>query len=489
MAANHLGVELSSDPEVEITLIESKDVPVIGVGEGTVPRIKETLHKFGISEVELLASCDTTFKTGIKFTNWMSESSGTPFYYHPFSTPYPQGYDVTDYWLQSERKLGFSELSDAYALSEGDRCPKRKSSGPYAGAVDYAYHFNAGKFSELIASNAKKRFGIKHKFETVSDVRLNDQGAIRALVYVSGVEEEFDFYLDCSGFSAALIGKALKTPFEDQSKRILTDTALVFQDPSSADAPIKPYTSATAHKAGWIWDIPLTTRRGLGCVYASAYMSDDEARDEFSRYLGRALGADEVRKIPMRIGFRQEFWRQNCVAFGLAQGFVEPLEATSILVTDFSANLLAKSFPRNKEDIPRLTGYYNKAVRYTWERVIDFVQLHYCISDRRDSQFWVDCTENAMLSDELKERVSRWSVATPKSTDFFSTFDIFGVENYLYVMYGMNFPTSAIALSDKERERAKEIVRGVRERSRELAQELMPQRAWLVELQKLLKNR
>lgn len=488
IAANHLGVELSQDPEIEITVIESKDVPVIGVGEGTVPRIKETLRKFGISEVDLLAACDTTFKTGIKFSNWMAEgpSCKEDFYYHPFGSPYPDGFDVTDFWLDSERTSGFSRLSDSYSLSEENRCPKHKSSPPYMGAVDYAYHFNAGKFSELVSSNAKKRFGVRHKYATVTDVRLGEEGNIESLVFSDGEEEKFDFYIDCSGFSGALLGGALKVEFEDKSSQILTDSALVLQEPTSDSEAIKPYTTATAHKAGWIWDIPLTTRRGLGFVYSSRHMSGAEALDEFSRYVGRSLSEAEVRKIPMKIGYRRQFWKKNCVALGLAQGFVEPLEATSILVTDFSANLLAASFPRFSEDIPALCGYYNKAVRYTWERVIDFVQLHYCISDRRDSQFWIDCTENTPRSDVLEERLARWSVATPKRTDFFSAFDIFGVENYLFVLYGMDFSTKGVPLGEQERVRAREIVDKVKSRSSQLSGELMSHRGWLSALHKQL---
>lgn len=488
MAANHLGVELARDPDVQITLIESKDVPVIGVGEGTVPRIKETLHKFGISEVDLLAACDTTLKTGIKFSNWMSSGEGESehFYYHPFSSPYPKGYDVTDYWLTTRDQVAFSELSDVYSVAEADRCPKHKSSPPYVGAVDYAYHFNAAKFSELIASNAKRRFGVKHKFETVRGAPLDARGNIEKLVYASGEEESFDFYIDCSGFSAALLGEALKVPFEEKSSQILTDTALVLQEPTTPESPIQPYTTAHAHKAGWIWDIPLTTRRGLGCVYSSAHMDESAALEEFSGYLGRPLDSASVRKIPMKIGYRKDFWRANCVALGLAQGFVEPLEATSILVTDFSASLLARSFPKTLEDISALQGYYNKAVHYTWERVIDFVQLHYCISDRKDSDFWLDCTDNAPRSDVLRERLQRWSVVTPKSSDFFSTFDIFGVENHLYVLYGMNFDTRPVHIGEKEGERARGIIRELQARSASLSGELMPHRAWLSELQRHL---
>ena len=274
MAANHLGVELSRDPDVEITLIESKDIPVIGVGEGTVPKIKETLHKFGISELDLISCCEATFTLGIKFSNWMSRESvrGRDYYYHPFSSPFPKGFDIINYWLQTREKPEFYKLTEIYSVAENNLCPKYKFSPPYIGAVDYAYHVNAAKFSELIAANAKNKFSVKHKCETVKDVCLASEGSIKSLIDASGQEESFDFYIACSGFSSLLLDGTLRTPFEDKSSKILTDTALVIQEPTHSSSEIEPYTSATAHRAGWIWDIPLTTRRGGLCILKSAHV-------------------------------------------------------------------------------------------------------------------------------------------------------------------------------------------------------------------------
>lgn len=491
LAANHLGVELSRDPAMEITLIESKDIPVIGVGEGTVPHIKNTLKKFGISEVDLLASCDATFKQGIKFARWMdAEKYGADhFYYHPFSSPYPSGFDITDCWLNQRDTVPFSQLSELYSVAELNRSPKQKSSAPFVGLVDYAYHFNAAKFSELLARNARDKFAVQHKFETIAQVLLQDDGSIKGLVYASGASEEFDFYIDCTGFASLLIGQTLAVPFLDKSAQILTDTALAFQSPTEESDEIPPYTLATAHQAGWIWDIPLTTRRGVGFVYGSRYMTESQALESFSAYMGRDMHNANVRKVPMKIGYRAACWEKNCAALGLAQGFVEPLEATSILVTDFAAQLIARNFPKFKTDIATLAPACNRAVTYTWERVIDFIQFHYFISDRRDSAFWRDNTEHARISEVLRERLELWKIAAPKRTDFFSAFDIFGVENYLFVLYGMDYPTRANVVGANEMRRAQELIVQVQDKSRQMAGALLSHRTWLTELKKALEQR
>lgn len=488
LAANHLGVELGRDPEIEITLIESKNIPVIGVGEGTVPRIKETLQKFGISELDLIFSCDAAFKLGIKFSNWMDaeKNGGSHFYYHPFSSPYPAGFDVTNYWLNHRDSLPFSRLSEIYSVAELNRSPKLVSSPPYAGLVDYAYHFDAAKFSDLLARNAREKFSVKHRFETIAQVMCHEDGSIKQLIYESGGSDVFDFYVDCSGFSSLLIGKALGVPFLDKSTHILSDTALALQEPTADTEEISPYTLATAHKAGWVWDIPLTKRRGIGFVYASQYMDEDEAVQTFSKYVGRDLQNANLRRVPMKIGYREFFWQKNCVALGLAHGFVEPLEATSILATDFAANLLARNFPQRKEDIPIVSGYCNRAVTYAWERIVDFVQLHYLISNRRDSDFWHECTNDISVSDTLREHLIMWKIIAPKKSDFFSAFDIFSVENYLFVLYGMNYPTRSPVLGIKEAARSRQLLHEQQAKSAKMAASLLSHRAWLMELHKAL---
>lgn len=484
LAANHLGLELSRDSEIQITLIESKDIPVIGVGEGTVPLIRDSLQSFGISEADILLRCDATFKTGIKFANWMSSErpQKNNFYYHTFDAPYPSGFDVTYYWLGDKTGVDYSELSATYLVAEGNCCPKLPESPPYRGLINYAYHFDAAKFTMLLADNAKRRFGIRHLYETIEQVVQNDEGSIKGLVYSSGGYEEFDFYIDCSGFSSLLIGKVLKVPFVDKSSQILTDSALALQIPSEPNDEIFPYTKAVAHGAGWIWDIPLTSRRGTGIVYSSQHLSDDEALREFSKYHEKNVENMNVRKIPMRAGYRQKFWDKNCVTLGLAQGFVEPLEATSLFVTDFCASMIAKKIPLYLDEAPLYAKSCNEIVSLIWERIFDFIQLHYCISDRRDTNFWCDVTERVKLSDLLTERLNFWKYSIPQRTDFASTFDFFHTESYLSVLYGMNYPTRAPVVNDQVRTFAKRKIAEHLDRSKKIADSLILQRVWLSEL-------
>lgn len=489
LSANHLGLELLRDSEVEITLIESADIPVIGVGEGTVPAIRTSLQSFGISEADIILRCDATFKTGVKFVDWMKvdRREKDNFYYHSFDLTYPGGYDVTPYWLGS-KDVEYSKLSSAYCLSEENRCPKRKSSPSYQGVINYAYHFDAAKFTKLLSDNAKKRFGIRHIVETIKQVGFHKDGSIKGLYYESGGYEEFDFYIDCSGFSSVLFDKALAVPFVDKSDQILTDCALALQVATDSSEEIFPYTKATAHGSGWVWDIPLTTRRGTGFVYSSRHMSDADAIREFSKYHGKDLENADVRKIPMRAGFREKLWEKNCVALGLAGGFVEPLEATSLYVTDFCASMVAKKVPVTPEEIPLYAKSCNAIARLIWDRVIDFIRVHYAVSNRRDTPFWRDVTEGVGLSDVLAERLELWRYSIPQRTDFPSTYDFFLVESYLMVLYGMDYPTRVPAMTERIGSLSKKAIVEHLNRSGELAGSLLSQRQWLTEFKKYSVN-
>jgi tryptophan halogenase len=489
LAANHLGYELRSDPDIEITLIESEDVPIIGVGEGTVPLIANSLEKFGISEADFIVSCDTTFKHGIKFVGWLNSSihGKGHYYYHPFSSAFPDGYDLTPYMLSNRSRLNFSELNVGLEICEAMKCPKKVSSLPFKGVIGYAYHVNAHKFASALARNAKEKYSITHKLATVVDATRNNDGSIDELVLKNGEKIGFDFYIDCSGSAALLGGKVLNIPFVDKSNHILTDTALVQQLPYKENEEIPPFTKATAHEAGWIWDIPVINRRGTGFVYSSAHMSDDVAATEYAKYLGIEEKDFSPRKISFNTGYRKEFWSSNCISLGLAQGFVEPLEATSILLTDLSAELFAKNFPKLKSDIDVLKGHCNKVVEYWWERTIDFIQVHYQASDRNDSEFWSDNVNSKHVSDILQERLSRWKLVSPKKSDFFSHFDLFDASSYSYVLYGMKFNTRQPPLSEAQRNESADHLKMIKEGSERLTRELLTHRDWLMKLREVMK--
>lgn len=481
LAANHLAVELKAEPDIEITVIESPEIGIIGVGEGTVPHIRKSLKKFGISEAELLASCDCTFKCGIKFVDWLCpEKNGKGnFFYHPFSSPYPGGYDVTPYYLKHNRSIDFSVVTEVAAIAEAMKSPKRIDSPPFEGVTNYAYHFNAVKFGQLLAKNATQRLGVTRKSATIVDAVLNEQGEVNYLLTSAGEKLEYNFFVDCSGFNSLLMGKLLQVKFVDKSAQILSDTALAVQIPIAGTAELAPYTLATAHSAGWLWDIPLTNRRGVGFVYSSRYMDEQGALVGLANYLNVDADSLSPRKIPMRIGYREKFWNKNVVALGLAQGFVEPLEATSILVTDFCAELFARNFSVERATMSVAANYCNKVVTYTWERVMDFVQMHYCISNRTDSEFWKASTQTATMSETLAERLVIWQVNSPKKSDFFSRFDLFDVDNYLYVLYGMKYKTTLKAMTPREESVFTAELEKIKQLGMQAEQVLPGHREWL----------
>lgn len=493
LAANHLGAKLctdqSAEQNIEITVIESKNIPPIGVGEGTVPYIMKSLQQFGISEADLLLSCDTTFKQGIKFVNWLDKDKHEEnFYYHSFDEPYPGGFDLSSYWVNNPSEQPFDNVGIQARVCELGLAPKKVSSPEYSGELAYAYHFDAAKFAQLLAQNCQKKFNVKHLFATVVKAKKDLKGNISHLITDEDTELGFDFYVDCSGFNAILMEKELDIPFISKADELLTDTVLVQQMPLADSQAINPYTTATAHKAGWIWDIPLTSRRGTGFVYSSRHMSDEEALSSYADYLGidqknNKDGSNfSPRKLQMNIGYREKFWHKNCVVLGLAQGFLEPLEATSILLTDFSAELLAKNFPQDFNELDILQPYFNKTIEYTWERTVDFIKLHYCISDRTDSTFWLDNKNNSQLSKELRERLKKFSIRPPQQSDFFSNFDLFDHKNFLYVLYGMRYKTNKQNLSVNEIKNAQTLFESNKKIVNLASEQLLNHREWLIKL-------
>jgi len=277
----------------------------------------------------------------------------------------------------------------------------------------------------------------------VSAVNLAANGNIKSLNTDTLGEISGDFFIDCTGFKALLIGEALKVNFIDKSDVLFADHAVTIQVPyENANQEIPSYTISTALECGWVWDIGLQNRRGIGHVYSSKYISHERAEEQLRHYIGSAAKGINSRLISMKIGYREKFWQNNCVALGLAQGFVEPLEATGLLVFDATAKMLAQQFPSTDAEMPLIAKQFNKNVKTSWENVIDFVKLHYCLSQRSDSQFWLDNRDETTIPDSLKEQLARWQHQPPTQYDFANRFEIFNLENYLYVLYGMEYPTN-----------------------------------------------
>lgn len=448
LAANHLAKNLISEHKdsVEISLIESPNIPTIGVGEGTVPAMRQSLKELGISETEFIRNCDATFKQGIKFINWQNNpiAGSDEYYHHIFDYPKAATFDPTTYWLNSKSEN--LSLVDAVSI-QGKICdaglaPKLITNPEFQGITSYAYHLDAGKFAKILTNNATSKLGVKHLLTEVESVTQDEDGDIKSLITTTAGEISADFFVDCTGFKALLIGEKLKVPFLDKSDVLFADHAVVMQVPYDNErTEIPSYTLSTASTAGWLWDIGLQKRRGIGHVYSSRHTSHQQADDDLRSYIGSASDALDSRLIKMNIGYREKFWKNNCVALGLSQGFVEPLEATGLLVFDATAKMLAEQFPVYKKEIPLVASQFNQRVRHSWENVIDFVKLHYCLSNRTDSQFWLDNVDAKSIPDSLSERLERWKYQPPSRYDFSNKFDVFNLENYLYVLYGMGYAT------------------------------------------------
>ncbi len=459
LAANHLARQLRPAPGgAEVTLLESPDIPTIGVGEGTVPAMRASLEHLGISETEFLRECGATFKQGIRFVNWMrpTEELTAHSYHHPFDPVANGEPDPTACWLLGAAGAGsyVDAVSIQGRLCDAGRAPKLMTHAEYDGAVNYAYHLDAARFARLLTRHATTRLGVRHLLGTVDRVLVDERGDIAGVETAQHGTLTADLYVDCTGFAARLIGEALGVPFVDRGDVLFVDRALAIQVPwTEARAAIPSMTIATALPAGWVWDIGLTERRGTGYVYSTRHTDDEQAERDFRDYLRDGIGerADQLpcRTIPMQVGYRERFWSGNCVAIGLAQGFVEPLEATGLLLFDATARLLASRFPADARDLPVLAERFNARVRYAWERVIEFIKLHYCLTDRDDSEFWRDNRIAASIPDTLAERLELWRRMPPSEYDFERREEVFSLDNYRYVLYGMRYPTDLAPVRER----------------------------------------
>lgn len=446
LTANHLGKKFSDSKglSVEVTLVESPNIPNIGVGEGTVPMMRDTLNYFGIDEGEFVRFTDATFKQSIKFINWtrQPEENVDTYYHHLFD--YPKWEAPVLPWLQFGKGISFANaVSPQGYFADLGLGPKAITNPQYQSETSYAYHLDANKFSKLLSHNAITRFGVQHILDDVVDVKVDAEGTIVSVIAKHHGDLEADLYVDCTGFNARLIEGACNVPFIDKSDVLFVDTAIAVQVPyANKDEDIPCFTLSTAQEAGWIWDIGLTERRGVGYVYSSRHSSQEQAETVLREYLGESGKGLTFRKIDMRVGYRERSWHKNCVAIGLSAGFVEPLEATGLLIFDVTARMLAECFPTKLEAMPLVSEQFNDRVSNTWEKVIDFIKLHYVISKRTDNAFWIDNREPDSIPETLKQKLSLWKYQVPSRYDFSSTLEIFNLDNYLYVLYGMGFETN-----------------------------------------------
>ena len=465
----------------QITLVESPDIATIGVGEGTWPTMRETLATIGIDEAEFLAACDGSFKQGSRFDGWVSGDAGDS-YLHPFTAP--PAADIKSLlaaWTAMGDDLGFAAAMTPQArVCANDLAPRQAAMPPYAGALNYAYHLDAAKLAALLSRHAVERLGVQHLARTVTGVRRDGEDGIAAIETRDHGEIAGDLFIDCSGLRAVLIGDALGVGWDDLSGELLNDRALALQLPTPDGSPIASQTVATAHRAGWLWDIALPTRRGIGCVYASRHMTDEEAAEELRRYVAAIDPTADFQALAPRLlrfptGHRTQFWKGNCVAIGLSAGFIEPLEASAIVLIELSLRALADNFPARRQVMPIHAERFNRLFALRWRRIADFLKLHYALS-RRDEPYWRAQRDRATISPDLAALLELWGDQPPSLYDFPHAEEIFPAASHQYIYYGMSGRPAGKLADDAV---AVPLLHQVRERARQLASALPTNRAYL----------
>lgn len=436
-------LENSADEPCEISLIEASDIPTVGVGEATIPPILQFFQRLGMPETEFMRACQATFKLGIKYAGWTHEGPDSYFYHPFFIGGTSRLLDFSNLWLW--KKLN-GRTATPYALAchvsttfaENHRAPKVAASTDYQAPVSYAYHLDAGLMADYLKQCFRGR--IRHLVDTVTEVVMAEDGSIGHLITSAHGRLDADLFLDCSGFQGLLINKTLREPFVSYRNCLLNDRALAAQVRYPDEVRRSPYTTARAMNSGWCWDIPLFHRRGVGYVYGSDFISDEQAEDEFRRLLGPPGEGVELRRIRMRVGRHRNLWVKNCVAVGLAGGFIEPLESTGLDLIQKGLATLLHCFP-DKSFNAALARVYNDTMTRYYDQIRDFIALHFCVTTRRDTPYWRACAEDLELSDSLRQLMTVWREAHGKIylTRVGGLGEYFGPLSYYSILIGMGY--------------------------------------------------
>lgn len=406
MAAN-LFINKWGGKGFNITLVESPDVGIIGVGEGSTPTLKRFFELIDVKESEWMPLCNATYKTNISFKDW-SPKSGIEKYSHPFPTQVDNFTSRAFMVNCRTRRLGLdthtqpeSFLLNGQLALQG-KGPKTPENFPFK--IEYGYHFDSHLLGQFLSDLAISK-GVQHKKAHINEVLSGLNGDINQLITSTGEAIDGDLFLDCTGFAGILMKKKLGVKFKSFKDNLFNDSAFVM--PSDMTEKIPSETVSTALSAGWAWKIPLTNRFGNGYVYSSDFISDDAAEIEFRKHLGLLESEQECRKLKMSVGQLSEHWSHNCLALGLSQGFIEPLEATALHLVQISIELFISTFEAGNFTAKHRDDY-NKQMSERFERVRDYVVAHYKLNTREDSEYWIGNRNNKYISNELLQLLDVW---------------------------------------------------------------------------------
>lgn len=392
---------------VDITLVESPDVGIIGVGEGSTPTLKRFFELMGVEESQWMLRCNATYKTNIRFNNW-SPKSGIDSYSHPFTTQVDTHTSRAFMVNCHTRRLGLDTHTQPEdfllngVLAKQGLSPVAPKNFPFQ--IEYGYHFDSHLLGEFLAEVAIDN-GVIHKIEHITQVVKHNSGDIAALTTANNNNINGDFFVDCTGFSSMLMQKALGVSFKSYKENLFNDAAVVMPTPISSNVPCE--TISTALSAGWCWKIPLVNRFGNGYVYSSDFISAGQAETELRTHLNTLGNDTEARHLKMRVGRLEKQWSHNCIGLGLSQGFIEPLEATALHLVQVCTQLFIDRFEQGNFSA-QYQEEYNIQTAENFERVRDYIVAHYKLNTRDDSDYWRENRENEHLSDSLYQLLNAW---------------------------------------------------------------------------------
>jgi len=397
---------------VDISLVESPNVPVIGVGESTVPPVVDFMKSLGVEEKDWMPACNATFKSSICFRNFHG-TDGSQMWF-----PFSRTWAVADrpanrHWLY--KYFTDANFNDRFSIYDycsfvPEICRQGKTVHAIPGSL-YAYHLDATALGEFLKDYSKKN-GVNHISDTITKIVQNDDGSIRELEVENGEAVQGDLCIDRSGFRSLLLGQTLEEPFEEYCDSLFNDKAIAMRFPfEDKEREMVSYTLCTALSSGWVWTIPLYNRLGTGYVYSSKHQSKDQAETEYRAFLAGFLGESRVREaearhLDIRVGKHARTWVKNCVGIGLSAGFIEPLESTGLQIVQSQIHLLTETLKGRNDYNCVDMGVYNANIRDLLDNIKDFILCHYALTQREDTPYWKDVKYSTVLPDALIEKLA-----------------------------------------------------------------------------------
>jgi tryptophan halogenase len=506
MTASYLAKALKDVESIQV--VESSRIQTVGVGEATFSTIKLFFDFLGLRERDWMPHCSAAYKLAIRFVNW-TKAKGH--FYHPFQRYETAcGASAGEWWLKlkrDEEPFDYACFSIPW-LCDAKRSPRHLDGTVFDDAVrnfymdgspppntvmsdhkvqyPYAYHFNAAELATFLQRYAVG-LGVERIVDDVVEVPLTETGAIASIRTKEHGTITADLFVDCTGFRGLLINQALGEPFISFGDNLLNDSAVAIQVPRDIEKDgLRPYTTATAHNAGWSWNIPLYGRDGTGYVYCSKFIDKDEAEREFREFLGPAAKESTANHIKMRIGRCRNSWVKNCVAIGLSSGFVEPLESTGIFFIQHGIEELVNHIPDSNQCDENMIASYNKAVAECIDGVREFLTLHFFASDRDDTPFW-RATKEVAVPPGLQERMKIWKARLPGMRNVYPNYHGFDPYSWSVMLLGLNCqPVSSPPLLDHlDESKAHEMFDRIRKQSMRLVETLPSQYEYLTQMRSL----